>query len=244
MHITIKKHQKHNLKLPQFLCDYPLKKDVPPPFDLMLTGFKFIVFCAKPGMGKTSLLVSCLLDSKIMRKTFNHVFVCMPRSSRASLKKNPFDKHDESKLFDDLDSLSEIYQMLEHNSGEGETSLLVIDDLQSSLKRPDINLMINRIASNRRHLKTSIIICLQNYNLLPLSSRKLINILVTWKPSVKEWESISDEMIDHSDKVKEEIYEYAFKRNNDDGHNWLLIDTISGRMFAMFDEIQNTSYDI
>lgn len=90
MPIEIKKHKSYNLKLPQFLCDYPFKKDVPTPFDLMLNGFKFIVFCAKPGMGKTSLLVSCLLGSKITRKTFNNVLVCMPETSRNSLKENPF----------------------------------------------------------------------------------------------------------------------------------------------------------
>lgn len=241
MTIEIKKHKPYSLKLPQFLCDYPLKKDVPQPFDLMLTGFKFIVFCAKPGMGKTSLLVSCLLDSKIVRKTFNNVLVCMPETSRNSLKKNPFKDHDPSKLYENLDELQQIYNQLTFNAGNGETTLLVIDDLQSSLKRPDVSNLINRIIANRRHVRCSIVVCLQNYNLLPLSSRKLINVLVTWKPSVKEWETISDEMLDCTEEQKKEIYDYAFKRDNEDGHAWLLIDSTSGRVFSMYDEISTNS---
>lgn len=116
----------------------------------------------------------------------------------------------------------------------------MIDDLQSSLKRPDVSNLINRIVSNRRHLRTGILTCLQNYNLLPLSSRKLINILVTWKPSIKEWETISDEQLDCSEEQKKEIYDYAFKRDNADGHSWLLIDSTSGRVFSMYDEIKTS----
>jgi hypothetical protein len=236
--LIITKHKPYTLKLPQFLCDYNLKDDVPVPFNLMLNGFKFIVFCGKPGMGKTSMLVSCLLDSKILKKTFHNVYVCMPTTSRNSLKQNPFKKHDPDKLFDNLDGLDILSHQLEHNASEGESNLLIIDDLQSYLKRPDINTVLNRICANRRHTRTCVILCLQNYNLLPLSTRKLINVLVTWKPSVKEWESISTEMIDSPDDVRQQIYDYAFKRDNTDGHAWLLIDSGSGKTFAMYDEIK------
>ena len=237
--VSIRKHKSYPLSLPKFLCDFKIKdKDnVPVPFNLFVEGFRFIVFCARPGLGKTSLLVSCLTDSKIFKKTYNHVMVCMPASSRNSLKKNPFKDLPDGQLFDDLDELGKIHKMLEDFSNAGESSLLLIDDMQAYLKRPDVSQALNAIIANRRHLKVTIVTCLQTFNMLPLKTRKLINILVCWKPQRKEWKSITEELLDEPDHVCNEIYEYAFKKDNADGHKWLLIDTTSGSIFSMFDEL-------
>lgn len=173
MKLVVSKHKPYSLKIPEFMCD-KIIKDAPVPFNLFLTGYRFIVLCGRPGSGKTSLLISCLLDSKIFKKTYNHVYLFMPTSSRNSLKNNPFKKHDPSKMYDSLDDLHSVYASLEQNTAEGESSLIIVDDLQAQLKRPDINILVNRICANRRHLKCTVIICLQNYNLLPLSTRKLL----------------------------------------------------------------------
>ena len=235
--INITKHKKYQLSLPKFLCDFRLKDNVPQPFDLLLDGFRFIVFSSRPGLGKTSMLVSCLTDTKIFKKTFNHVLVCMPTSSRSSLKKNPFEDLPPEQLFDDLGDVGKIKSMLEGFASEQETSLLLIDDMQAYLKLPDVARVLNGIIANRRHLRTTIVVCLQCFNMLPLKTRKLINVLVTWKPQKKEWKSISDELLDQPDQVCGEIYKYAFKRNNEGGHAWLLIDTNTSKVWSQYDEI-------
>ena len=242
MPLSIVKHKSYNLKLPAFNCDYSLKDDCPKPFNLFCQGFRFIVFCAKPGLGKTSLLISCLTDKKIFKKTYNHVIVVIPKSSRNSISKNPFKDLPENQIFDDLSSLDTIHSMLEQFAMEGETTLLLIDDQQTWLKLPAISMILNGIIANRRHLRVSIVLCVQTFNMIPLKTRKLINVMLTWKPNKKEWKSITEELLDESDSVANEIYDYAFKRDNADGHKWLLIDTTSGKLFSQYDEIKtNTS---
>lgn len=237
MPLSITKHEPYKLKLPKFVCDYVLKPDVPPPFDRLVSGFRLTVFCGRPASGKTSLMVSCLLDSKILKKAFNHIIVCMPQTSRNSLKKNPFKDLDPAKLFEDLDDIGRIYEMVEHYGSQEESTLIIIDDMQSYLKLPSVSKVLNHIVANRRHLRTSILILMQTLNLLPLKTRKLVNTLVTFRPSRKEWQTVCEEMLDTSDqKLQEEIYNYAFRSKGE--HAWLLVDVSTGRLFSEFDEIE------
>lgn len=238
MHLSVVHHKPYKLKMPQFVCDFVLKES-PKPFDRLTAGFRFIVLTGRPGSGKTSLLISCLLDSKILKKTFNNVICVMPESSRQSLKRDPFKDLDPSKLFGDLEDIDKIFKMVEYNAGQNESSLIIIDDMQSYLKMPAVSTVLNHIIANRRHLRTSVIVLMQTYNLIPLKTRKLINCLVTFRPVKKEFQSICEELLDTSDqKIQEEIYKYAFRDKGE--HAWLLIDVSSGRLFSEFDEI---SYD-
>ena len=143
----------------------------------------------------------------------------------------------DGQLFDDLEQLDSIHRMLESFSNSGESSLLLIDDMQTYLKQPDISRELNGIIANRRHLRTTVVVCLQTMNMLPLKTRKLINVLVCWKPQKQEWKSICGELLDEPDSTCNEIYNYSFKTDNADGHRWLLIDTNSGRIFSEYDEL-------
>ena len=78
MSVTIKKGTEYKLKLPTFLCDYLLKENVPKPFDRLVQGFRFTAISGNSGSGKTSLLVSLLLDKHILKKTYNNVMVVCP----------------------------------------------------------------------------------------------------------------------------------------------------------------------
>ena len=237
MTISIKKGKEYKLKLPTFLCDYTLKDNVPAPFDRLVCGHRFVAITGNSGSGKTSLLVSMLLDKKILKKCFNHVVIVCPPSSRKSMKKDPFEDLDPAKQFDTLEDIDKIYEMVSFYSSEGETSLLVIDDNQSYLKDAHIANVLNHICANRRHLKTTIIILLQTYNKLPLSSRKLLNVLVSFRPSKKEWVSIAEEALEYTPDQINQIFSLCFPHEEKDRHTWLLVDISHQKLYRQFDEI-------
>jgi AAA15 family ATPase/GTPase len=239
MSIVVKKGKEYRLKLPKFLCDYSLKDNVPPPFDRLVNGFRFVAITGNAGSGKTSLLVSLLLDRKILKKCYNNVVVVCPTSSRKSMRSDPFKDLDPSKTFESLEDIDKILEMLSFYSSEDETSLLVIDDNQSYLKDAHIANTLNHICANRRHLKTTIIILLQTYNKLPLSSRKLLNVLISFRPSKKEWVNIAEEALEFTPDQINKVFNLCFPHNDDDihKHTWLMIDLQHQRLFKKFDEI-------
>ena len=113
--IHLKINKKLNLQIPKFVCDdNPIGPHLSK-YDMLqnFNAYSFDVYCGKPASGKTSLLVSFLTGkgkNKVYRKCFNHVYVIMPTSSRESMQKNPFQKHDPKKLYDELtlDTIEEI----------------------------------------------------------------------------------------------------------------------------------------
>lgn len=237
MSIVVKKNKRHDLKLPKFLVDYVLKDDVVEPFNHLVSGFKEIVITGNAGSGKTSMLVGLLTDKKALKKCFNHVIVVMPETSRRSMKKDIFKDLDPSKQFEDLTNVDMIYDMIRFYSSEDETTLLILDDQQSYLKDYHTAQVINHIASNRRHLRCSIVILLQTYNQLALKTRKLCNVLIAFKPSKKEWENISEELIEYDEKIEEQLYKLLFPHGEDNKHRWMLLDVASQRIYKEFDEL-------
>ena len=82
-----------------------------------------------------------------------------------------------------------------HLSSEKYDSLIVLDDMTSELKNPQL-LRLNTIINNRRHLRTSVFTLVQVYNSIPLSNRKTINYLIMYKlKNKKEIKPIYAEMI-------------------------------------------------
>ena len=236
MSIVVKEHPKHKLRFPSFVCDYLLREDVPKPFDRLVKGFRCIAVVGGSGSGKTSLVLSLIQDRKVLKKLFNNVIAVIPETSRRSLKKDPFEDLHESKKYENLRDIDTIYEQLKYYSSENETSLLLIDDCQADLKDTSIANTLNKIISNRRHLKVSVIILLQVFNRLPLTSRKLINVLITFRPSRREWESIS-ELLEYDDNTKSKIFRLCFPKEDTDAHRWVLIDVQHQKLWCGFSEL-------
>ena len=208
------------LQPPQFKCDKPLVKRDIEPFENK-SFFSVYVGCA--GSSKTSTMISSLTNKKIYRKAFGNIYIVMPRTSRSSLKKDPFQFLKRNHLYDDLtlDNLLEIHEELseqsEDDDGELPNSLLVIDDMTQYLKDYHIQKTLNNLVLNRRHLRLSILMIVQYWNSIPLSLRKNVSSVVLCnKPSNKaEFDSITDEIL-HGDKNKAKaVVEYAFKKKYD-----------------------------
>ena len=88
MSIEIKKNRELVLDIPEFTCDNnPLGEHLNK-YEMLsyLNSFSFTAIIGKPGSGKTSGKG----NKKIFRKVFDHIHLVMPKSSRESMKKNPF----------------------------------------------------------------------------------------------------------------------------------------------------------
>ena len=104
----------------------------------------------------------------------------------------------------------------------------------SSLKNPYIEKVLTDIVSNRRHYRTSIILCSQLYERVPLKIRKLINdIFVMFRPSKREITMMFDELLEHKPEVAEEIYKLTFTKPYD----FLFLDVPEQKIFKNYDEI-------
>ena len=234
--ITIKKGIDPELQRPRFLCDNILKKDVPPPFNLLVDSYKFILMVGRPKSGKTSLLYSLFKDKRMLKKCWNNIIVCMPIQSLQSIhqKDNIFKDVSYEKFYPDLDAIDDIKEQVKFYADHDENSVIIIDDQMSSLKNPYIEKVLCDIISNRRHYRTSIILCTQLYERVPLKVRKLINdIFVMFRPSKKEINMIFDELLEYKPEIAEEIYKIVFNKPYD----WLMMDVPEQKIFSKYDEL-------
>jgi KaiC/GvpD/RAD55 family RecA-like ATPase len=244
--IKIKHNKALALQIPEFTCDGSLGDHLNN-YDMLkfLNGYRFTAYIGKPGSGKTSLLVSFLTgkkDRKVFRNVFDHILLIMPKSSRDSMKKNIFKKHDEDKMFDELDygTISTIHERLLKSSSENENTLLILDDVGASLKNNEIQKILRNIIYNRRHLKVHIVILLQSFISCPLEVRKLLNNIFMFKPSKMEFENLFNELFETKKELALDIMNVAYNKP----HQYLMLNVDTQRMFRGFDEIVVESDDL
>lgn len=236
MSIEIKRNKDYPLKIPRFLCDSVLKEDVPPPYSLLVNGYRFITIIGRPQSGKTSLLFSLFRDKNLLKRCFNNIILVMPLESMKSMnqKDNIFKDLSEDKFFNSLDDIDVIREMVKNYASEDENSCIIIDDMTSYLKDGYVQKVLSDIVYNRRHYRTSIILLSQIYNKIPLSIRKLINIcMIMYKPSRKETEIIFDELLEQNEEISNKIFKLAFNKPFDK----LIIDVPTQKLFINSDEI-------
>jgi hypothetical protein len=241
MSIEIKKNRKLDLDIPEFICDGNVLGKHLLKYDMLqsLNGYKFTALVGKPGAGKTSTLVSWLngrKEKKVFRKVFNHVFVVMPTSSRESMKTNIFKNHPPEKMSDELtyENINSIYERLKEATEKKEKSLLILDDVGSSLKNKEIQKLLRLIIYNRRHLKVSIVILLQSFLSCPKEVRKLLNnIVIVGRPSKVEYENLFEECFEIKKDLSLEIVNLVYQ----DLHDSIFLSIDTQRIFTNFDEI-------
>jgi KaiC/GvpD/RAD55 family RecA-like ATPase len=236
--IRIKKTEKIDLHPPEFLCDYPLTEHLKyfPQFSYM-NVFNTTAILGKPASGKTSMLISMLSQKgkeKIYNKVFDFVYVFMPTQSRNSLKKNIFENHSEDRLFDELtlENLQKIYDAIEENSLKKKTSLVIYDDVTSSLKSNDIQFLLKKMSYNRRHLKLVQIFLIQSWVAVPLTIRKLFSNLIVFKPAKLEWEKVVEETIEQEKDIALGLLDLYKKP-----HDYLFINITNQKIFYNQDEV-------
>lgn len=192
------KHVPPKLRLPEFEVDEPLSKYLDD--DPLLKNMNKSFNCGLIGMGgsgKTSLVVGLINTPKKLKKVFHKIYLFMPASSQASMKRNIFDELPDDQKFEgvDFDNLSSIYNTLLDNTEDKKKSLLIFDDVQSYLKNKETEKALTHIINNRRHLRTSIFILAQNYLKIPSDIRKVFTDIFCFNISKKEWDKIYDDSL-------------------------------------------------
>ena len=242
MSIEIKKNKELVLDIPEFTCgNNPLGTHLNG-YEMLahLNSFSFTAIIGKPGSGKTSLLISFLTgkgNKRIFRKVFDHIHLVMPKSSRESMKKNPFKNHSEDKMYKELnfDSINTIYESFLSSSEKKETSFLILDDVGAVLKNVEIGKKLRHIINNRRHLKCQIVILLQSFMTIPKEVRKLITNCFMFKPSKVEFENFFDELFETKKYVALEILKLVYADTED--HPYIMLNVETQKMYRKFDEI-------
>ena len=175
----------------KFNVDNPLGDHILPPFP---NQSFFMLICGKAGSGKTSLLINMLTQkdkNRIYRKVFDKILLVMPSNSRKSMKNNPLDDLPDDQTFEEfnhrvIERVKEIrdeFDELDKKRKRPRNQLLILDDITATLKNNDIQKALIELATNRRHLKLSIILLVQFIRAVPRPVRFQITQVVFFKPA-------------------------------------------------------------
>ena len=186
----------------------------------------FNIIVGKPGQGKTSLM-TCFVKT-LFKKVFETIYIFMPEGSRASIENDVFGKHlPPEQVFTDLtvENITQLYQDLQKNAKEGWYSLVIIDDLQTSLKDKEILNILKRVITKTRHLRTTVFLLQQNYIACDKSLRELASNIIIYNLGKSQLSRIFDEVL-QMDKAKyEKLIDLCFI----EPHDWLLINLHKSR---------------
>jgi AAA15 family ATPase/GTPase len=197
-------------------------------------------FLGKPGSGKTSLVYSFFKSNKILKNVYENVYFFQPQASRASMEDSIFDTLPEDKKFDELNeaNLMEVLNRIKNEPGSNHC--IVFDDVSAYLKSNEVQTLLKEIAMNRRHLHISLFFIVQTFVSLPFEIRRLITNWFVFDVSRQTFEQIFSELVEHITDKNDILY---LKRMiYDKKHNFLFLNTETGRMFKGFDEILTEQY--
>lgn len=235
MKIKLIENEKPKLKKIDFSCDEKIceKLDEFPMIRDNLNSYNTTVLLGRQGSGKTSLTINIILQ--LYKKKFHKIYVFMPETSRASLKRNIFEKLPPEQLIEELnnETINYVYEEIKQNSKDGLKSLVVMDDVQKALKDNGVISQFKNMVANQRHLKLVNLILLQNYFSLDNKVREIINNVIFFKMDKKQNEKLFDEVAELPKDVYEKIIEIVF----DEPHNWCMINQRNKKIYRMFDEI-------
>lgn len=229
------------LEIPKFNVD-TLYENVPKPLPDKSSLF---LFCGMPRSGKTALATSLLVTTKpqkIYNGVFNHVFLFIPETSYNSLTNSPFQSLSKDKIIFEFneETLAALIHRLEVATKLKQTSLVIIDDFMSNLKDIKVRKSLERLIANRRHLRTSIFLISQNYNAIPLTTRKMITAMFMFKPgNLKELDNIRQELIPRDKDEFQKMFNYVFKPSDaeEDKHMFIYINVETGEIYKKFNKL-------
>ena len=235
--IHIKKNKEPNLKKPKFNCDNKLCSKLDD-FELtkLLNKSHFLSLIGKGGSGKSSLMISLLKSPEMFKGVYDYIYVFIPPTSRASVQNSFWEKNlPENQIYDDLtiENLEEVYEHIESNSENGDKSLIIFDDVQSKMKENNIRKLILHLNNNKRHLKLSMWLLLQNYTKLDKQIRMNITDIITFKVSKPELQNIYEEHIELESKLWDKVQLILFKK----AYDFYYLNTNNQRFFLNWDEI-------
>lgn len=231
----------------KFSCD-DVDDTIPAPLP-QKGGFAMLIV-GKPGMGKTSLILSLVCKSgKAFNRKFDRVYVWSP--SLITMEGDPFEMIPDDQKFGEatMDNISEV---LEDIKESGDKILFIFDDVIADIRgtgKGAIENLLQKIFFNRRHLagaggSVSIIATSQTYNKIDPKLRKTASQLIFYcNRQKKETESIFEEMI----LIPKKEYLDSLRYIYDKKHNFMYIDTTQSEnkmIHKNFNQLEITSPNI
>tara|TARA_R100000655_G_scaffold36467_1_gene70816 strand:- start:1024 stop:1788 length:765 start_codon:yes stop_codon:yes gene_type:complete len=214
-----------NITKYEFTCD-DIDDSIPPPLP-QAGGFAMLII-GKPGMGKTTLILSLICKKgKAFNRKFDRVYLFSP--SLITMKDDPFELIPEDQKFEEA-TYDNLNGVLEEIKDSGEKVLIILDDVIADVRgkgKGSVENLLQKIFFNRRHLagaggSVSVIATSQAYNKIDPKLRKTASQVVFYKNlHKKETESIFDEMILIPKKEFTDTLRYVFNKK----HDFLYIDT-------------------
>ena len=168
----------------KFTCD-DLDKSIPKPLP-QKGGFAMLVI-GKPGMGKTSLILSLICkQGKAFNQKFDRVYLWSP--SLITMADDPFELIPEEQKFEEA-SYENITEVLDIIENSGDKVLFVLDDVIADIRgkgKGQVENLLQKIFFNRRHLagaggSVSIIATSQAYNKIDPKLRKTASQIIFYK---------------------------------------------------------------
>ncbi len=171
----------------------------------------------------------------MLKKCFDTSVYIATVNSMLSMSDNIFSKLPENQIFNELNGevLDEIIERAKDRE-DGDKIAIIIDDMASQLKNGDVQKALKQIAMNKRHLGIyATFILSQTWKSVPFEVRRLYDNIIVFKVSPDEMESMFVETLpqykDYSNAIQKLVYNKP--------HEYLIINTGSGRLFKKFDEI-------
>ena len=214
-----------NITKYEFTCD-DIDGTIPKPLP-QKGGFAMLII-GKPGMGKTTLILSLICKKgKAFNRKFDRVYLFSP--SLITMKDDPFELIPEDQKFDEA-NYDNLHGVLEEIKDSGDKCLIILDDVISDVRgkgKGSVENLLQKIFFNRRHLagsggSLSVIATSQSYNKIDPKLRKTASQIVFYKNlHKKETESLFDQVILIPRKEFTDTLKYIFNKK----HNFLYIDT-------------------
>jgi len=182
--------------------------------------------CGSPGSGKTTLLLSLLTQKtekgkpkKSYRKLFDRILIMSPTLGQGqSLKKDPLKDIPDGQKWTSFNNttMAEAMDCIDENNDNEETTLLILDDVTSELRRnPHAEKQLSWLAQNRRHKRCAIFILVQKYKSIPTAVRAAFSHFSTFKPKNNiEIEAIMGELMPFHKKHWQQILNYVFDNSD------------------------------
>lgn len=192
----------------------------------------FWLIVGKAGSGKTSLLINALnmkKENRVYRKVFDKILLVMPSNSRKSLKKNPLDDLPDDQVFEEMskdviDKIKEIrsdFDELDKKKKRSRRQLLILDDITAYLKQKENVKTLIELATNRRHLKLSIILLVQYIRAVPRPVRFQVTNVAFFKPSNElDLKIIQEEFVN----LKKDVFDNLKRLVFQNAHDFLMVD--------------------
>ena len=225
--------------LPILQVKTPKKKDIKLPPEPLPPHAFLMGIVAPPRSGKSNLLMTVIGASHMYgRDYFDEIYYFSPSQKFDETTRHLLPKLDNVIQIDDMDQLeradvlvrSIMMQQAKEDLEERPNILMIFDDLAGMLEK---NKTLQKLCTKYRHFGISIIISLQQFKSIPVMIRNSLTCFLMFNiPSSKEFEKISDEILDRFPNGQELARDATQKR-----YNFCFINIEKATMHRCFDEL-------